>query len=114
MKTFTKAHKKAKKLRKQNSKDSIVNISKILHILNKEEFDPTTQYNYTQRWDIAVKVANLLTSSTNNTEINHLAWLLLVDDQQAETLRFREAWQWADYFNVPEEIVIEYLQNSFQ
>ena len=71
MKTFTEAHEKAKKLRKQNSKDSIVNISKILHILNKEEFDPTTQYNYTQRWNIAVKVANLLTSSTNNTEINH-------------------------------------------
>ena len=52
-----------------------------------------------------------MNKATRN-EINDLVWLLLVDDKQAETLRFREPWQWAEYFQIPDEIVNDYLIKS--
>ena len=38
-------------------------------------------------------------------EAEGFAWALLVDEREAETMRFREPWQVAAFFRVPEEVV---------
>lgn len=38
-------------------------------------------------------------------EAEGFAWALLVDEQEAETMRFREPWQVAAFFGVPEQAV---------
>tara|TARA_B100001146_G_C15915330_1_gene320597 strand:- start:207 stop:551 length:345 start_codon:yes stop_codon:yes gene_type:complete len=114
MRTFTNPYETAIKLRKQYACGAIVNIFKILHVLNKKKFDQAIELSKGKRWNLAIKVANILTDKSNINEVNYIAWLLLVDDQQAETLRFRESWQWADYFQIPDKVANDYLKNSFR
>ncbi len=39
-------------------------------------------------------------------EAEGFAWALLVDEREAETMRFREPWQVAAFFGVPEKAVL--------